>query len=152
MILRVTNTDLDSFVDKLRNLSIGQLQRVRKVLKTEAVVLIGDAQRSMAKTKKNKTGRRVTQAKRNLKGKIVKRGIKHYPSLKGFPPSIDTGNLANSLQTDERPLTIVVGTNVKYAPWLEKGTRHMEERPFLGPALKRATPKIIKKLEKIVGE
>lgn len=52
------------------------------------------------------------------------------------PPSgsyVRTGRLRNSIthkyEKDEK--TVYVGTNVEYAPYVELGTRHMHERPFL---------------------
>ena len=48
---------------------------------------------------------------------------------------VDTGNLRNSItheQMDEK--TEVIGTTVKYAPFVELGTVKMKARPFLRPA------------------
>lgn len=49
---------------------------------------------------------------------------------------VDTGNLRNSItheQLDEH--TEVIGTNVKYAPFVELGTaRYPHPRPYLRPA------------------
>jgi len=48
---------------------------------------------------------------------------------------VDTGRLRNSIthaQQDEN--TEVIGTNVKYAPFVELGTIHMSARPYLRPA------------------
>lgn len=48
---------------------------------------------------------------------------------------VDTGNLRNSIthqQDDEN--TEIIGTNVKYAPYVELGTYKMTARPFLRPA------------------
>ena len=49
---------------------------------------------------------------------------------------VDTGNLRNSIthkQMDSK--TEVIGTNVKYAPFVCLGTRRMRARPFLRPAV-----------------
>ena len=66
----------------------------------------------------------------------------HYPaSIDGEPPHTRTRRLLRSItwELDERPVPILrVGTNVKYALWLELGTRKMAARPFLRPALMRA--------------
>ena len=49
---------------------------------------------------------------------------------------VDTGNLRNSItheQMDEN--TEVIGTSVKYAPYVELGTRKMRAQPYLRPAV-----------------
>lgn len=53
---------------------------------------------------------------------------------------VDTGNLRNSIthaQMDEKHE--VIGTNVKYAPFVELGTVRMAARPFLQPAAQNHT-------------
>jgi len=48
---------------------------------------------------------------------------------------VDTGNLRNSIshaQQDDN--TVVIGTNVEYAPYVCLGTYKMAARPFLRPA------------------
>ena len=62
-------------------------------------------------------------------------------SKPGNPPKTDTGRLVNSIFVDieqtERGLSVRVGTNVKYGTYLEFGTRTVQARPWLGPALFR---------------
>ena len=57
---------------------------------------------------------------------------------------VDTGNLRGSitweLRTRGTQLYGVVGTNVPYALYVEKGTRYMRPQPFLVPALSAAKP------------
>ena len=48
---------------------------------------------------------------------------------------VDTGRLRNSIthqQIDAK--TEVIGTNVKYAPFVELGTKRQKAQPFLRPA------------------
>lgn len=73
-------------------------------------------------------------------GRIYKRKSKvHIASLPGFPPKIDTGNLWNRIYVDKGyDYSEVYTNNVKYAKWLEKGTKKMEERPFFEPAIERS--------------
>jgi len=62
-------------------------------------------------------------------------------SVDGEPPHTRTRRLLRSItsELDKRPVPILrVGTNVKYAVWLELGTKTMAARPFLRPALMRA--------------
>lgn len=57
---------------------------------------------------------------------------------------VDTGNLRGSITWEIRKrgtqLYGVVGTNVPYALYMEKGTRYIAPRPFLVPALSAAKP------------
>jgi HK97 gp10 family phage protein len=73
---------------------------------------------------------KMTKTKRSTKK--YRRGQKwHHPSVEGFPPARDTGNLVNSFEIYRQGGRLEVGTNVIYAKFLEKGTRKMEARPFL---------------------
>lgn len=48
---------------------------------------------------------------------------------------VDTGRLQGSIAHEpEGDKTMVVGTNVEYAPYVELGTRKMRSQPFLRPA------------------
>lgn len=85
---------------------------------------------------------------------------KHRASAPGEPPAVDTGRLRGSISTNwsgsgmakgstegvargedgvgqpdakEDMFTVVVGTNVPYASFLEFGTRNMAPRPFMRP-------------------
>jgi len=52
---------------------------------------------------------------------------------------VDTGQLRRSITTEveinDKNIVGRVGTNVKYAPYVELGTRKMSPRPYLRPAL-----------------
>ncbi len=73
-------------------------------------------------------------------GRTYRRGrVVHRASSPGNPPAVDTGRLRASytwrLGSDARGPYVEVGTNVIYAPWLEYGTRRMQPRPHLRPAI-----------------
>lgn len=55
---------------------------------------------------------------------------------------VDTGNLRGSITWEIRKrgnqIVGVVGTNVPYSIYIEKGTRYMRPQPFLVPALSAA--------------
>lgn len=57
---------------------------------------------------------------------------------KGYAP-VDTGNLRNSIShiTIDNGHTVVIGTNVQYAPYQELGApnAHVPAHPFLRPAI-----------------
>lgn len=65
---------------------------------------------------------------------------------------VDTGRLKNSITTEiwNNGYTVTVGTNVKYAPYVEYGTMKWSGKPFLRPAYKDNTENIQKELKKIL--
>lgn len=81
---------------------------------------------------------------RKVKGKEVrvKVQVKTYvASAPGEAPAQATGRLRKSIKFKVeggfRELRGIVGTDVEYAPHLEKGTRRMAARPFLRPTFER---------------
>lgn len=62
----------------------------------------------------------------------------------GDPPNTDTGRLARGIKFEFEGDGMIgrVGTNVKYGAWLEFGTKIMEARPWLQPAVDAASKKI----------
>lgn len=48
---------------------------------------------------------------------------------------VDTGNLRNSITHAHDDKSVVIGTNVEYAPFVELGTSKMHEQPYLRPAV-----------------
>lgn len=84
-------------------------------------------------------------AKRSLRqhgtGRVYVHGhVSHQASSPGQPPATDTGRLLTSITQrlghDERGLVERVGSDVEYTVPLERGTRTIEPRPFLMPALR----------------
>jgi HK97 gp10 family phage protein len=61
----------------------------------------------------------------------------HVVSQEGDPPNTDTGRLISSIhvQVDEGDKTASVSSNVEYAVHLEFGTKYMNARPWLQPAI-----------------
>jgi len=114
-----------------------------------------------------------------LKGK--NRDIIHQASAPGEPPAVDIGRLRASISTNwtgsgigrgrvdsqANPeegvgdpggskrmggqFKVVVGTNVRYAPWLEFGTTRMEKRPFMRPSLDRIKNKVTSLIKRYGG-
>jgi len=76
----------------------------------------------------------------------------HKASAPGEAPATDTGRLANSIQADIQGKNATVFTNVEYAPFLEFGTRTIEPRPFLFPALEKERPAWNRRLNAIVDQ
>lgn len=48
---------------------------------------------------------------------------------------IDTGRFRNSATYKEQKDSVIIGSNVEYAPFLELGTSRMKARPTLKPAV-----------------
>ena len=55
---------------------------------------------------------------------------------------VDTGNLRNSIThaTEDSGHTVVIGSDVEYAPYVELGTVKMSPRPYLRPAIENHIP------------
>jgi HK97 gp10 family phage protein len=76
----------------------------------------------------------------------------HQASAKGQAPATDTGALVSSITQEKTGDTeAIVGSRIIYSKWLEFGTRHMGERPFLRPALAKASKEFEKRMLKALG-
>lgn len=102
--------------------------KAAKILKTEMVRLILDTP---------KTGRitKITFGRRLKSGNRVVRNIKRA-SAPGEAPASQTGKLVRSIQViSNRVVGALVRISAPYARFLERGTRRMEPRPFIRPAI-----------------
>ena len=63
---------------------------------------------------------------------------------------VDTGRLRSSITTERKGLTLSVGSNVKYAPFIEFGTRRMAAQPFLFPAAESQRIAFVANLKAII--
>jgi len=109
------------------------LQKSLKLLNRGALMVEGTAKESIQRGPK--TGRTYTRG-----------GVTHTASASGEPPATDTGFLVSNITHNFAELgdkmTAQVLSNAKYSKFLEFGTRKMDERPFLQPALERNKRKI----------
>jgi HK97 gp10 family phage protein len=64
---------------------------------------------------------------------------------------VDTGRLRSSYRHDVGDHFVRIGTNVKYAIYLEYGTRKMKARSHLGPAMRQNRKKIKALAAKYLG-
>lgn len=76
-----------------------------------------------------------------LGARLMTTGLKIESRAKRLCP-VRTGRLRSSITTTApfrrgRHLVVVVGSNVKYAKYVEQGTRYMKARPYLRPALEQ---------------
>lgn len=107
------------------------------------------------KIKYDNTKKSVLQLKKELADKLELCGI--YVEGKAIEEitnldAIETGRLKNSIthETDRNKLSVSIGTNVEYAPYVEfglgKGNR--TPKPFMRNALLKSEDKIIEILKK----
>lgn len=89
-------------------------------------------------------------AKKSIMGTRKKKGDPHVPSAPGTPPAVVTGKLRASITkkvkkgimgaTSEGFIGVRGGSDPdtkNYGLFLEFGTKNMDERPFLRPALRK---------------
>lgn len=48
---------------------------------------------------------------------------------------VDTGRLRSSITNDHDDTSVIVGTNVEYAPYVEYGTSRQRAQPYLKPSV-----------------
>jgi len=78
--------------------------------------------------------------------RVSKAGVRrprfHKASAPGEPPAVNTAQLLKSISFKIAPIAkgiqALVGSSVKYASWLEFGTKRMAPRPAWRPALRVA--------------
>lgn len=88
----------------------------------------------------------VTGKRKRRRGKLAY----YTASAPGEPPAVATGRLRNSVtwtleRHDSGPVTEIttrVEPRVKYAGWLEEGTRRMKPRPYLKPTWQRERERV----------
>ena len=74
----------------------------------------------------------------------------HRASAPGEAPATDTGRLVSSIKANIEGKSAEVEAATEYAAYLEFGTRTIEPRPFLFPALEQERPKWNERLNRIV--
>lgn len=81
-------------------------------------------------------------------GRKYQRGtVVHQASAPGQAPATDTGTLVVSIFNDDRGyLSKAIGSRLPYAFYLEFGTRRIAPRPAWVPAVERAIPKMLKRV------
>ena len=88
--------------------------------------------------------------------KVSKTGKPHIASSPGNPPARLSGDLIKSIITDVREWEAEVGSyiegSVPYPEYLEFGTKKMEARPWLAPAVEKHQDDIVNRIGKSVFE
>ena len=82
-------------------------------------------------------------------GRKYQRGtVVHQASAPGQAPATDTGFLVSSIYNEDRGyLSKAIGSRLPYAFYLEFGTRKIASRPSWVPAVERAIPKMLKRVD-----
>jgi HK97 gp10 family phage protein len=138
--VKVVGTQLT--INGLNKYKVKMAGQLNKAIAASGLVVQNEARRLVLQGPK--TGRVYTR-----------RGtIKHQASAPGEPPASDTGTLVRSIITshDTKKFTLYVRAKVKYAMFLEQGTKRMKARPFLSVALKNMVPLIQKIFTKMLAD
>jgi len=132
--------------------------RASNELRNSALIVLRGERSGRVYKKTGTYGKRMTkQTKKLLKdyGHKLRGGQLYRASAPGEPPAVLSGALRTSWgirATGNRQggITAGISTNVKYAPWLNDGTKdgRIAPRPFEEPIIEMAKPKI----RKIYGE
>lgn len=104
-----------------------KLQAVQTRNLTEAAIYLHGRIRELI------SGRQPRRRVRGASGKTYYRGSD--PSLPGAPPHQVSGQLLRSIAFEVNGNVARIGSNLAYSFWLEFGTKRMQARPFLRPAL-----------------
>lgn len=125
--------------------------KVETQLKGLSAAKIGAAKREVARGANNiRTEAIELIRKPSGQYKLYDRG--HYSSPPGTAPNTDLGNLQNnivpSVEEDNRVASVV--SKAEYSKFLEFGTKHMEPRPFMGPAFQTWVKRIMKAIRKAI--
>jgi HK97 gp10 family phage protein len=79
-------------------------------------------------------------------------GVLHRASAPGEAPANDTGRLAGAIKADINGKQAEVVADTEYAAWLEFGTRDIEPRPFMVPAMEKERPAWDRRLNGVVDK
>ena len=87
-------------------------------------------------------------------GRKYQRGtVVHQASAPGQAPATDTGFLVSSIYNEDRGyLSKAIGSRLPYAFYLEFGTRKIASRPSWVPAVERAIPKMLKRVQVAIAK
>lgn len=93
------------------------------VVRAMALGIVGEMRRLMSLPK---TGRAYRRGRTAI----------HIASAPGEAPAVDFGTLTNSINVETPTLTTArISINAEYAAYLEYGTRFMQPRPYVTPAI-----------------
>lgn len=145
--------DADDFVDEIDKEMKAVPKRSIKALTRAA--LLYQSEIILGITRGNAGGPpQIRYGAKGKNGRSSKRTVN--PSLPGNPPVSDLGNLIKNIVVDKvkvrgKKAFIEIRSKAPYSLALELGTKNMEARPFMAPALKKSEKKIEKILRSSIG-
>ena len=107
----------------------------------ELLLIPGSGRLYTHKFFRGRAGRFLSNGREQVPGKLYQGALRpaHRASAPGMPPASDSGQLLGSigheLTEDDGMVAAKVYAEKYYALYLEFGTRYMDERPFMRPAL-----------------
>jgi HK97 gp10 family phage protein len=122
--------DISKLLNKLTGAAPILQKATREALAKSALEIHKNAVKSIAKSSKGERQKRYNP----------ERTVR--VSNEGDAPNNDTGRLIQSIKFEVEEDAAYVGSNLKYAAWLEFGTEKMAARPWLAPALQNASEKV----------
>jgi HK97 gp10 family phage protein len=125
--VRLTGTK--ELKDALKRLGVNADKELADAVRLTAQSIRGNAQKAIARGTKSGIVYEKTNPRRV-----------HTASAAGEAPATDTGRLVGSIRADVAGKEASVSANTVYAAPLEFGTRDMQPRPFLVPALEAERP------------
>lgn len=92
-----------------------------------------------------------TDLRPRLRAELATIGENIAETAKQFVP-VETGTLQVSIVPEIEDMTLRVGTNVEYAPFVELGTKKMQPQPFLKPAFDLHRNFIVQRIQRAIRE
>jgi len=132
---------VEDAISALKKYQVIKRGAIESILKEVGLKVEGDAKRTASAKKVFKTGRLIGSISTNWSGSNMP-----YGNVSG--PTKRTDGI--SQPDGPKGLVVVVGSNVKYAPYQELGTKKMAARPFLYPAYHGHEGEILKRISKVM--
>jgi hypothetical protein len=135
--VRIEIKGLKEVQDAIRSFDGDISRQLNLIVNAAALESVNDIKKAIQGPPK--TGRKY---KRNRLSSVV-----HQASRAGEAPATDTGFLVSSIYNEDRGyLSKAIGSRLDYAFYLEFGTRNIAARPSWVPAVERAIPKMLKRV------
>ena len=135
--VRVEIKGLKEVQDAIRSFDGDISRQLNLIVNAAALEAVNDVKKAIQGPPK--TG---LKYKRNRLSSVV-----HQASRAGQAPATDTGFLVSSIYNEDRGyLSKAIGSRLDYAFYLEFGTQKIAARPSWVPAVERAIPKMLKRV------
>lgn len=152
--LNVDVRGVDEFRRTVDQISNRAVERVREALDESAHAIRNNAVTDILHG--SKTGRVYTHYMATVDGRVVpveERSVPHQSSGPGEAPASDTGFLVNNITVDQSMVgdfNLGIASLAPYSVYLEYGTKDMEARPFMRPALRAEEQTTVFRVERAI--